>query len=236
MRKILFFNFLFLLLVGCHQNKISTPINIYGQLYKIMHEGQREGIISLPEVISSPHTYGLGAMKDLDGEILIMDNKVLINQANIGEIPTIQTEITNDDKALLLVTAQVENWQQMEINESVSMNSIDQVIKINAERLGIDSNKPFPFIIEGNFEMVNWHIISSPTEEGGHDAHLAGSWKRIDKQKIAKIFGFYSEHHKAVFTHHTTFTHMHVIYENESISGHIDDIEIFKPWLFSVPQ
>ena len=84
--------------------------------------------------------------------------------------------------------------------------------------------------------MVNWHIISNPAPGGGHDEHLAGSWNRTDYNKKVKVFGFYSEHHQAIFTHHTTFTHMHVVFEDEQLSGHIDDIKINSNWTLLVPK
>jgi len=39
-----------------------------------------------------------------------------------------------------------------------------------------------------------------------------------------KILGFYSKHHKAIFTHHTTNVHMHFLTNDKKISGHIDEI------------
>ena len=225
-----------LLFIACNDSTNDLNISIYGQLFKIMHENQREGIISLSEVISQPHTYGLGAMEGLDGEVLILDNKILINKGKKGGTPSYKTEVTEDDLALLLVTAQVENWQEMSIDQAESMGSIDAVIKEYADKMGINTNKPFPFIIEGAVKMVNWHIISNPAPGGGHDEHLAGSWNRTDNQKKVKILGFYSEHHQAIFTHHTTFTHMHVVFEDEQLSGHIDDIKINSNWILSVPN
>lgn len=225
-----------LLFSSCTNSDYDIDISIYGQLFKIMHENQREGIVSLPTVILKPHTYGLGAMAELDGEVVILDNKILINKAKKNGNPISQIEVTENDFALLLVTAQVERWQEMNVNQADSMSSIDATIKEYADKMTINTNKPFPFIIEGEVSMVNWHIISSPSSGGGHDEHLAGSWNRIDNQKKVKVFGFYSEHHQAVFTHHTTYTHMHVIFEEEQLSGHIDDMIINKNWILSVPQ
>ncbi|MBT7377023.1 MAG: hypothetical protein HN820_02570, partial [Candidatus Marinimicrobia bacterium] len=165
-----------LLFIACNDSTNDVNISIYGQLFKIMHENQRGGIISLSKVISQPHTYGLGAMEGLDGEVLILDNKILINKAKKGGTPSYQTEVTEDDLALLLVTAQVENWQEMSIDQAESMGSIDAAIKEYADKMGINTDKPFPFIIEGTVEMVDWHIISNPAPGGDHDEHLAGSW------------------------------------------------------------
>ena len=42
--------------MSCNDSKKDIEINIYGQLFKIMHEDQREGIISLPTVIFMRNT------------------------------------------------------------------------------------------------------------------------------------------------------------------------------------
>lgn len=38
------------------------------------------------------------------------------------------------------------------------------------------------------------------------------------------LIGFFSRHHKAVFTHHDTFFHAHFIANNRQVLGHIDEI------------
>lgn len=235
MKKLIIFVLGVIILVSCDNNRGNISVAIYGELYKIMHLGEREGVVSISDVISDPHVYGLGALEGLNGEIVILDGQILINRAAKGEIPSAQTNVSNSEKALLLVAAQVENWNQMSITKPETISTIDAAIKHYAKEMKIDTNKPFPFIIEGEMEMVNWHIISSPEPGGGHDEHLAGSWSRIDQQKNCKILGFYSENHQAVFTHHTTYTHMHVIFENDSLSGHVDDLIISPHWTLSVP-
>lgn len=223
------------LLISCQKSGIDIEVNIYGALFKIMHEGQREGEVTLIDVIQNDHTYGLGAMEGLDGEVIIMNNQVLINTAKNGKNPTSQSQVKDNDKALLLVTAQVENWQKVSLDESVSMGTIDASIKKYANKMGINTNKPFPFIIEGTFSSVEWHIIDSPDPGGNHDEHMASSWKKIDSDIKGKILGFYSESHQTVFTHYSSYTHMHVLFEIEKLSGHIDDIQINIPWQLSVP-
>lgn len=236
MKKWNFITILFLLIVSCNNSNSVVGIQVYGALFKIMHEGQREGVVRLQDVLQNAHTYGLGTMEGLNGELIIMDNEVLITKAENGGIPTSRNQITTDDEALLLVTAQVENWQSVQINKSVTMESIDGVIKKSAEEMRVNTDQPFPFIIEGELDMVNWHIIDSPEPGGSHDEHIASSWKRIDSDINGKILGFYSEHHRTIFTHYYSFSHMHVIFENDLLSGHVDDIAIRSSWTLSVPQ
>lgn len=221
-------------MVGC-EKQIQPDVMVHGELKKIMHGDAREGIVNLGDVLKNEHIFGLGAMENLDGEIIIMDSEILITRAEVDQNPKIQMDVTENDKALLLVTSRVQSWTETVIGEQAVSGTIDKIIKTHADEMRLDTNKPFPFIIEGEFELMNWHIISSPEPGGSHDDHLEQSWKRRDVNVHGKILGFYSEHHKAIFTHHTTFTHMHVLYEDENLSGHVDDLVINKNWSLKVP-
>jgi len=200
-----------------------------------MHEGERDGQVSLMEILQENHVYGVGAMEGLHGEVIIWDNNVLINRSEDGESPSYQLDVTEKDYALLLVTAQVENWQKVNISETVTMQTIDAAIKKYADKSGINTSKPFPFTIEGNIEFIDWHIIDAPEPGGSHDEHMASSWRRQDKGIKGKILGFYSENHQTIFTHYSSYTHMHVLFEDENLSGHIDDLKINQHWQLSVP-
>ncbi|MBT3478128.1 MAG: hypothetical protein HOA15_05360 [Candidatus Marinimicrobia bacterium] len=234
MKKIFLF-ITVILLVSC-SNKTQNDIQIYGALSEIMHGGARDGVIALTEVLSEDHIYGLGSMENLDGEILIIDSHLLINRAKAGESPTYQTMAKNETKALLLVSTTVKSWKSISVDSGSNYNSIDALIKHEAEKAGINTEKPFPFIIEGKFNQLEWHIISPQDKDGSHDDHLAKSWKRKDSNIEGKILGFYSEEHQTIFTHHSRFSHMHIWYEAENLSGHIDDLLISDNWILSVPK
>lgn len=223
-------------LFSCKDNNNGIDVTIYGELFQIMHEGRRIGEISLLDAVTENFTYGLGAMEGLNGEVVIMDNKILINTAEPNEIPVSISEITSEDRALLLATATVENWQTVRIFDSATSSNIDEIIKNKAYKMGINTNMPFLFMIDGDFELLNWHIISSPGIGGNHNDHLSSAWTRSDKNLDGKILGFYSENHQAIFTHHTTYTHMHVIYEVDQLSGHVDDLILKSHWTLSLPE
>ena len=91
-----------------------------------------------------------------------------------------------------------------------------------ARNKGIDTKKPFPFIIKGEFTNLDWHIISPQISGGSHDEHLANSWKEKAENVNGKILGFYSKSHQGIFTHHTSNIHMHYYDETKILSGHVD--------------
>ena len=59
---------------------IENPkVEIYGALFEMMHQGNLSTRIDLNSLKGKKHIYGLGALTDLKGEILIMDSNVFIS-------------------------------------------------------------------------------------------------------------------------------------------------------------
>lgn len=44
----------------------------------------------------------------------------------------------------------------------------------------------------------------------------------------SEIIGFFSTEHKAIFTHHDTYLHMHLITADRQKMGHLDDVRFKK--------
>lgn len=64
--------------------------------------------------------------------------------------------------------------------------------------------------------------VSSPAE-----AHQGQVNYQLNDE-MSEILGFFSTSHKAVFTHHDTFLHMHLITKDRKKMGHLDEV-LFSP-------
>jgi len=218
---------IFLLIVASNAcTTIKNPkVEIYGALFEMMHQGNLSTRIDLNSLKEKKHTYGLGALTDLKGEILIMDSNVFISsETNNGDI-----NISNsyNHQAALFVQSQVSKWQSIELPSFVhTVTKLEDYIESEAKRYGLDIEKPLPFIISGVIPDVKWHIINWPEgdTEHTHIKHINSGLSGHLKDTSMKILGFYSKHHKAIFTHHTTNVHMHFLTNDKKISGHIDEI------------
>ena len=49
------------------------------------------------------------------------------------------------------------------------------------------------------------------------------------------VLGFYSNKHKAIFTHHSSDSHMHFKTNDNTLAGHIDDIEVGHDMVLKLP-
>lgn len=207
-----------------------------GALKNIMHKGDLSAQADLIDFQNTKNFYALGAVENLKGEILILDGKPFISSVQNQEL------VINNSmeyKASLLVYASVENWTSTAIPDNVSSYEdleihIEQVAKDN----GIDTNEPFPFLINGQLKSFDWHVIDwkDGDTEHSHEKHISSGLNGTLTNQDVEILGFYSDSHHAVFTHHTTNMHLHVKTTNNSISGHLDGLTMGQGMTLRLPE
>lgn len=224
-----------LLVIGCESKSKEITVLVHGALKEIMHNAAREGVVELSDIINREYIYGVGALEGLDGEILIWDSKLTLTRAKKGGTPTISNDAMGE-KALLLVTASVSEWIDIPFDGTILESSLNDYIQQVAEERNLNISEPFPFILEGVFTSVKWHIISDPGVDGTHDDHMNKSWNRTDEKINSKILGFYSTKHHAIFTHHSTNSHMHFYHELSGLSGHVDELILSENIILKLPK
>ena len=89
---------------------------------------------------------------------------------------------------------------------------------------GKDRSAPFVFRIDGLVTEAHLHVMDvQPGTEihGPDDAHA--SQKNFTLRDVnAELVGFFSTKHKAVFTHHDTNIHVHLMTVDRSTMGHLE--------------
>jgi len=224
-----------LIVISCGQTTDHAVVHHSGALMNIM-SGNLQETVSLDSLSRKRNLFALGAVKDLKGEIQIFNSKPLISSKENGEV-AMNNYYSN--KAALLVWTQVEEWESISIPSEVkSKKDLEAFVKLKADSLNLPKDEPFPFLLEGNFSQIDWHVIYWP--EGDkvhtHKKHKeAGLNGRLENEN-ATVLGFYSEKHKAVFTHHSTFMHMHFKNQSETLAGHVDDLELGGNTVLKLPK
>jgi len=223
-----------ILLCSCTNQKDAT-VKHHGKLISIMG-GNLEAVVSL-DSIPSDHLYALGAVEDLKGEIQIFNGKSFISKTTTDGNVQILDDL--DHKAALLVHAQVKEWTSPVSLKAFSTNQeLEKQIKATAIASDIDISKPFPFLLTGTANELKWHVINWPDNDKNHShyKHITSGANGTLQDQEMSILGFYSEKHQAVFTHHTTFLHMHFKTEGDLvIAGHVDELKATDLSL-SLPQ
>jgi acetolactate decarboxylase len=190
---------------SCGQ-KENPSVQIYGTLFEIMHKGDLSSRISLNQFDNDSNIFGLGALKDLKGEILILDSKPYISyEADNGEVG-----ISNDInyQAALYVHAVVKKWNKLKLPTTINTTQqfekhIETISGVN----GINIEEPFPFMIKGIITKTEWHIINWDSNDTvhSHKKHMEYGLSGVFEDKPITILGFYSKNHKTIFIYFHSF-------------------------------
>ncbi len=206
-----------------------------GALRKTMQQGFTGSAACLDSLAGREGLYGLGAVAGLKGEFIIVNGKVVRSHVSNGSI---STDPSYTGGATLLVYAHVEEWKAGPLSIRLEdMDDLQSFIKKTASDRGVDTTKPFPFILEGRFASLKWHIIDWPEDDAvhTHEKHKSSGLNGKLTDEPARILGFYSESHQGIFTHHTSFLHLHALSDSMSAAAHVDDIKADERVMLFLP-
>ncbi len=224
--------FFFVLLVSSAVAQV--PVDVAGEMRQIMQEGNLSPVISLDTLERNSHLYGLGAVGWLKGEIIILEGKPYISAI---ENKKIVTEQTTNVTASMLVYAAVKHWTVFTIPDTIQdLKALEYSIESIAKQNGFDVEQPFPFLIKSTNGKIDYHIIDWQPNV----AHTSNNHKQFAKsgqlENEAVVFlGFYSSKHHGIFTHHNSNIHVHVINRDQSLVGHLDNLELKQGYELSLP-
>ena len=202
----------------------SGEVKIVGEMKNVMWKGELSGNIDLDTITNKTHLYGLGPVEYLAGEILIVDGKSYKSTVVSGK--TMKVEETYDLKAPFFGYTVVSNWTEHKLPDSVQ--SIQQ-LETYLDKITKNSQRPFMFKLTGTVEQATIHVVNLPkgsTVNSPDEAHKGQKNYEL-KNEQSEIIGFFSTEHQAIFTHHDTYLHMHLITADRLQMGHLDKV-LFK--------
>lgn len=223
-------------LINC-QSPIDNPkVEHFGVLREIMQEQKLEANVALENLKYSENLYGLGALENLAGELIILGGKTYQSIVNdSGDVIVVENRTGG---ATLLVTSKVKEWIEISVeNEIESLSQLEEVIAQEAGKHFLDIEEPFPFIIEGKL-LVDWHVINAPAAlERTHESFKKSGVSGTFFHEPATVLGFYSKKHEGVFTHHGSYLHAHVFKEEDYLlMGHVDEFVSRLPFVLKLPK
>ncbi len=200
-----------------------------------MRAGDISAKVNLDTLKDLPHVYALGAMAELKGEIQIFEGQVVNTSVQTGHL---SIDSTFNGMATLLVWAEVPRWKEHTIPPQIkSRQQLEQFIKETAKAQGMDTATPFPFLLEGTVDSLDWHIINWPEGdmEHSHEKHITSGLHGVLHQIPVEILGFYSRHHRGIFTHHSSYSHLHFTTPEAPFAGHVDDLQLGSSMRLKLP-
>ncbi len=214
-------------LFSCQSPKEEShrfKVEYIGALKNMMQKADISGKVELSKFKEVKNFYALGALEDLKGEIQIFNSVPAISYVSKNSL---RRDKTFNKRATLLVYASVEKWKNFKIPaEVITYEQFEKFVKKAASENGINTEEPFPFLLEGVIQKFDWHVIN--WRDGDtihtHKKHKTKGMYGTIKNKEVEMLGFYSKKHKAIFTHHTRNSHIHVKMRENGVAGHVDDL------------
>ena len=237
MKKLLTILFV-ITLISCQSPKEETTlfkVEYNGALKNMMQKGDISGKVELSKFKKVKNFYALGAYEDLKGEIQIFNS--VPNNTYVRK-NSLHIDKTFNNRATLLVYASVEKWIDIKIPaEVISYEQLENFIEKAASENGINTEEPFPFLIEGMIQKFDWHVINWTKGDTvhTHKKHKTKGMYGTIKNKEVEMLGFYSKKHKTIFTHHTRNSHIHVKMIGNGVAGHVDDLLLDIGMILKLP-
>ena len=159
-------------------------------------------------------------------------SRKLIKNGNIS----FETNSLEDTKTN--ITQLVEKWVENSSFFFASKTDLDSLLMNEAKKVGLDTEKPFPFILDGKVSELQWHVINWNPKDSVHTnkKHQESGLNGVAKNENVRILGFYSNKHKAIFTHHSSNIHMHFTSKDQSLAGHVDGLKIKDSITLKLPK
>jgi acetolactate decarboxylase len=202
----------------------KSDVKIIGQMKNVMWKGELYGNLSLAEINDRQHLYGFGPVEYLAGEILIIDGRSY--RSTVLTPTTMKVDETFDTKAPFFAYANINKWSERALPDAVQ--TLEQLeLYLDNETKG--RIRPFLFKLSGTVDQATIHIVNLPKGakvSSPDDAHQGQTDYQLANE-VADIVGFFSTEHKAIFTHHNTFLHLHLITSDRTKMGHLDKA-VFK--------
>ena len=195
----------------------------------MFHDGQTGAMVSLDSLLPDPDVYAVGALADLAGEVTVIGGRAVLSYPETAGTARTETARRSAAAATLLVTSDVPTWHRVVIDHAIPFEALDDEVARLGATAGMNLQHRFPFLLEGTFENLRWHVIDGRRLTGGgssHQDHVAAAVQVERDRATATLIGFYSESDQGVFTHMGSKTHIHCVLEEPLSAGHVDHVDI----------
>ena len=243
-----------ILLVGLFGGHIVTAADTevwdgtivrYGKMHEAIGQQQHQGRIQLSKLVEQPHFYGVAALDRLEGEVTILDGKVMVTR--VGDKGRLETNESAplDCSATLLIGAHVPSWTEHKMVANVEPDKLDQFVADAAAKAGVETAKPFVFALEGEFSKLRLHVINGacPLHARLKKIELPKEQQpvEIELEKVrGTLLGVFAKDAVGDITHPATSTHMHLVFNDgqtgQMVTGHVEQIGVLEGAILRLPK
>jgi len=220
------FYFIFFLLIWSCSNREPTTfpvVKFAGALKNVTQLEDTTNHIFLDTINPHRRLYGLGPLSGMTGEILVIDGRPYVSKLNRKGMNRVR--MTYDVKSPYFVYTHVRGWQEADLPEDSVLNNqnLGHHLELLAKKNGINAEKPFPFMLKGQFRRLTYHISYMPKKNGHHKMQLVET-SHTDQNVDVIIVGFFSKQHQNIFTPPGSNIVMTFMTTSASHVGQIDEL------------
>jgi hypothetical protein len=200
--------------------------------------GDLRGHAEIETLSAVPHLYGLGPLEGLRGEVSIFGGVPSIARI---ERETVVTASSWRARACFLVWAQVPAWSERSFERAkdaipAGLDGIEREVVALAHEAGLDPDRPLPFRVRATAIEATFHVLDK--RDGlphNPERHEQAKVRRTLRGGVVELVGFYSRHHRGIFTPGESSVHVHLQTEDGRISGHLETIQLAPGARVAVP-
>jgi len=205
-------------------------VETYGTIRGLTQSRDLAPKVTLSAVQAAANAYGLGSLSDLRGEITILDGVVWLAfapAAGTNEAPRVVSSLQSSETAAFLAVSHVSPpaWQAFGLEAPLTSENLQATI----ERMLPPARKkkgarPFPFRVEGHFQLVTLAIVDGqrlPPGARGEAAIEKTNLMQALREADGTVVGFYSPKEGAAFNHAHKRLHAHAVLPRNQAAGHL---------------
>lgn len=209
-----------------------------GSFKRMSHTGDTRGQIKLAELPQGAGYWGVGALAGLTGEVLLHDGRLLVSRGedHLGKVSPARPE----DEAVLFASARVQQWREIPLPSDMNQAQFESFVVDQARAHGLDPEQPFPFLVEGRFPVMTWHVVTGQAPRHGHGgghANKHAGMKVFEQPGVAgRLVAVYSgAQYEGVVSHPGERFHLHYVDASLGASGHVDVYSVAAGAVLKVP-
>lgn len=197
----------------------------WGTMREVLREGRSHARVS-PAAVVRPETVGVGALAGLAGEITVLDGRVIVSAgggaARNSASRVLWREGHAEDRAALLVLAEVPAWEAHELDACSDYDALDAAITACLRARAHDLEEPIPVRIRAERGSLELHVIAGACPIADPDG--TPPWRHAGAFETAEIVGFFAQGAAGELTHHEHRSHLHAIVGD--VMGHLDAVSL----------
>jgi alpha-acetolactate decarboxylase len=195
----------------------------FGNFKRMSHTGDSSGQVKLADLPQGAGTWGVGALADLKGEVLLHDGRLLVSRGEAGDGHAGAPH--PGDEAALFAVARVRQWAEVTVPMDMTQGQFEAFVLKQASSMGLDGSEPFPFRVQGRYPKLLWHVITGRAKPGAHRGEHGSAGKKTFEQAgvTGQLVGVYSGvRFEGVVSHPGERFHIHFVDLQANVSGHAD--------------